>query len=287
MIPRYTRPRDGGRVVGRLQARRVRWTRVELLAVEGWSRPLGSHPAPGRGEDPGRGPPAPRPRGRGGGDRRRHPPRRGRVRPGAGRARSGLRAGGSTSASPPATCSTRASRCSSARATDLILDRLDHLIFPGGWCAAEPWSTATRSCMGRTHGVHAEPTTFGHNMRCSRPARPRLPAAAPRARGVARRGLSGVVGPTPRRPQEEQPFREFGLRPRRPRPRSSSATATRSSSRRWRSSRPRSKSQPTEIRPLPRTEIRECRIRSRAKGSSAMPQKPNPTCPNGSPGSPG
>ena len=47
------------------------------------------------------------------------------------------------------------------RATDLVLDKADRLVAALKRRAIEHWDTV---CAGRTHGVHAEPTTFGHKL---------------------------------------------------------------------------------------------------------------------------
>ena len=48
-----------------------------------------------------------------------------------------------------------------ARATDLVLAGADRLVAALKARALEHWDTV---CAGRTHGVHAEPTTFGHKL---------------------------------------------------------------------------------------------------------------------------
>lgn len=48
-----------------------------------------------------------------------------------------------------------------ARAVDLLLDAVTRLRRVLAGKAAEHWRTV---CIGRTHGVHAEPTTFGHKL---------------------------------------------------------------------------------------------------------------------------
>jgi adenylosuccinate lyase len=47
------------------------------------------------------------------------------------------------------------------RATDLVLDKADRLVAALKRRALEEWDTV---CVGRTHGVQAEPTTFGHKL---------------------------------------------------------------------------------------------------------------------------
>ena len=123
------------------------------------------------------------------GARAGHRPRRGRVRGRGGRARSARPGAGCTTASPPRTCSTPRSALQLSQAG---------LILVGGARA----TTATRSirrarehvdtlCVGRTHGVHAEPTTFGVKLAgFAFEARPQ-PAPA-RARGRGRVGGRAV-----------------------------------------------------------------------------------------------
>ncbi|HVM00244.1 MAG TPA: adenylosuccinate lyase [Egibacteraceae bacterium] len=48
-----------------------------------------------------------------------------------------------------------------ARAGDLVLAKADRLVAVCKARALEHWETL---CVGRTHGVHAEPTTFGHKL---------------------------------------------------------------------------------------------------------------------------
>jgi adenylosuccinate lyase len=79
-----------------------------------------------------------------------------------------------------------------ARATDLVLDKADRLVAVLARRAGEHWGTL---CAGRTHGVHAEPTTFGHKLAMFAFAvdrgRERLRAAR---RAVAVGSISGAVG---------------------------------------------------------------------------------------------
>ncbi|HEY8338819.1 MAG TPA: adenylosuccinate lyase [Egibacteraceae bacterium] len=79
-----------------------------------------------------------------------------------------------------------------ARATDLVLAKTDRLVAVLKRRALEHWDTL---CVGRTHGVHAEPTTFGHKLAAFAfavdRARTRLRAAR---RAVAVGSISGAVG---------------------------------------------------------------------------------------------
>jgi adenylosuccinate lyase len=78
------------------------------------------------------------------------------------------------------------------RATDLVLHKADRLVEALASRAQQHWTTV---CIGRTHGVHAEPTTFGHKLAQFAFAvdrgRARLLAAR---RAIAVGSLSGAVG---------------------------------------------------------------------------------------------
>jgi len=79
-----------------------------------------------------------------------------------------------------------------ARATDLVLGQADGLVAALKSRALEHWDTV---CVGRTHGVQAEPTTFGHKLAQFAFAvdrgRTRLRAAR---EAVAVGSISGAVG---------------------------------------------------------------------------------------------
>ena len=79
-----------------------------------------------------------------------------------------------------------------ARATDLVVQEADRLVAALRAKAEEHWDVL---CAGRTHGVHAEPTTFGHKMAQHAFAvdrgRRRLRAARD---AVAVGSISGAVG---------------------------------------------------------------------------------------------
>jgi adenylosuccinate lyase len=79
-----------------------------------------------------------------------------------------------------------------ARAVDVVLAKADRLVAVLARRAAEHWDTV---CAGRTHGIHAEPTTFGHKVAVFAFAvdrsRTRLRAAR---EAVAVGSISGAVG---------------------------------------------------------------------------------------------
>jgi adenylosuccinate lyase len=77
-------------------------------------------------------------------------------------------------------------------ATDLVLAKADVLVEAFASRAQRYWSTI---CIGRTHGVHAEPTTFGHKLAHFAFAvdRGRVRLRAARS-AVATGSLSGAVG---------------------------------------------------------------------------------------------
>ena len=137
-------------------------------------------------------------------------------------------------------------------------------------------------CVGRTHGVHAEPTSFGLKL-----AGFALEAHR-NAERLERAFDAGGVGRDLRRRRHVRLARA-GLRgararaarparPSRSPPRSCRAIATPSCCRRSRSPAPGWSASRTEIRHLQRTEVREVEepFRAGQKGSSAMPHKRNP-----------
>ncbi len=78
------------------------------------------------------------------------------------------------------------------RASDLLVEGLDTLLAA---CKRQAWAHRDTLCIGRSHGIHAEPTTFGLKMaqayaEFSR-ARERLLGAR---REIARCAISGAVG---------------------------------------------------------------------------------------------
>jgi adenylosuccinate lyase len=165
-----------------------------------------------------------------------------------------------------------------ARATDLVIEKADRLVTVLRRRAIEHWDDV---CAGRTHGVQAEPTTFGHKLAQFAFAvdrgRTRLRAART---GVAVGSISGAVGTY----SNIDPFVEryvcermgLGIEPvatqvvgRDRHAELLSALAVLGAS---------VEQIGTEIRHLQRTEVREVEepFRAGQKGSSAMPHKRNP-----------
>jgi adenylosuccinate lyase len=163
-------------------------------------------------------------------------------------------------------------------AADLILDRLERLLGVVKRRALEHRETL---CIGRTHGVHAEPTTFGHKLAlwAFELARDRERVRAAR-QGVSVGKLSGVVGTYSQvEPAvEEYVCAELGLRP--------AEAASQVISRDvhaefvWALAATAATLEKiaTEVRHLARTEVREVEepFGRGQKGSSAMPHKRNP-----------
>jgi adenylosuccinate lyase len=163
-------------------------------------------------------------------------------------------------------------------AADLILDGVEGLLAATRRRALEYRYTV---CMGRTHGVHAEPTTFGHKLAVWAFELDRDRERLRRARDAVSVGkLSGVVGTyshvDPR--VEEFVCGELGLRP--------AEAATQVVQRDahaeycWALAVTAAtlEKMAVEIRHLARTEVREVQepFGARQKGSSAMPHKRNP-----------
>ena len=163
-------------------------------------------------------------------------------------------------------------------ATHLILRSVDGLLAVVKRRALEHRDTI---CMGRTHGVHAEPTTFGHKLALwafslDRDRR-RLRAAR---EAVAVGKVSGVVGTYAQVDPsvEEYVCAELGLRP--------AEAASQVISRDvhaefvWALAATAAtlETMALEVRHLARTEVREVQepFASGQKGSSAMPHKRNP-----------
>jgi adenylosuccinate lyase len=163
-------------------------------------------------------------------------------------------------------------------ALDLILGRLEELLAVVRQRALEHRATLT---IGRTHGVHAEPTTFGHKMALWAFELDRDRARLRAAREAVSVGkLSGVVGTYSQVPPavEEDVCARLGLRP---------AEAASQVIQRdvhaefcWALAITAATldKMATEIRHLARTEVREVQepFAPGQKGSSAMPHKRNP-----------
>ena len=154
MIERYALPEIADLFTD--EARFGAWLEVEVLAVEAWAE---ARRGPGRRRRGG--PRAGRLRRRGDPRARdSHRPRRRRVRrrrAGAHRRRPPAR--GSTTASRRATSSTPRSRWCWCRRCDLVIERGRRA--RGRRSPPGPTSYRDTPMVGRTHGIHAEPTTFG------------------------------------------------------------------------------------------------------------------------------
>jgi adenylosuccinate lyase len=163
-------------------------------------------------------------------------------------------------------------------AADLLLERIERLLAVTRSKAFEHRDTAM---IGRTHGVHAEPTTFGHKLALWTFELDRDRERLRRAREVISAGkISGVVGTyskvDPR--VEEYVCGKLGLRPAE----ASSQILQRDRHAEFMSALAITASSldkfATEIRHLARTEVREVEepFGAGQKGSSAMPHKRNP-----------
>ncbi len=163
-------------------------------------------------------------------------------------------------------------------AADLLLDKLERLIGIVKNRALEHRETL---CVGRTHGVHAEPTTFGHRLAVFAFELARDRERLRRARESVSVGkVSGAVGtyaavdPS----VEEHVCRELGLAP------ADAATQVVQRDRHAEFMAALAVTGATleqiavEIRHLARTEVREVEepFEQGQKGSSAMPHKRNP-----------
>jgi len=163
-------------------------------------------------------------------------------------------------------------------AADLLLDRLERLLGAVKRRALEHRDTI---CIGRTHGVHAEPTTFGHKLAIWAFELDRARDRLRRAREAVSVGkISGVVGTysevDPR--VEEFVCAKLGVKP---------AEAANQIVQRdvhaefvWAlaSAAATLEKMALEVRHLARTEVREVEepFGEGQKGSSAMPHKRNP-----------
>ncbi|MEW6059213.1 MAG: adenylosuccinate lyase [Actinomycetota bacterium] len=163
-------------------------------------------------------------------------------------------------------------------ATDLLLRRLERLLAVVKRLALEHRETPM---IGRTHGVHAEPTSFGHKLAVWAFELDRGRERLRRAReGISVGKLSGVVGTyaqlDPR--IEEDVCSKLGLRPAE----ASTQILQRDRHAEYLAALALLASSldkfATEIRNLARTEVREVQepFAPGQKGSSAMPHKRNP-----------
>ena len=274
MIPRYSRPEMAA--IWSPETRFRIWFEIEAAALDGMAE-IGAAPKEAA---------AARPRARREGGVRHRPHRRDRARDQARRHRlphpprrdrrpeSRYVHQGLTSSDVLDTCLA----VQLVRAADLLMADVDALLAALKRRAHEYKDTVT---IGRSHGIHAEPTTFGLKLAFAfaefARARRRLHAAREE---VAVAAISGAVGTfaniDPR--VEEHVARALGLRPEAistqviPRDRHAMYFATlgvvASSIERL----------ATEIRHLQRTEVREVEeyFSPGQKGSSAMPHKRNP-----------
>jgi adenylosuccinate lyase len=163
-------------------------------------------------------------------------------------------------------------------AADLLLARLERLMAIVRARALEHRATVM---MGRTHGVHAEPTTFGHKLALWTFELDRDRERLRRAREVVSVGkISGVVGTYAKVDPRVEEFvcAELGLRPAE----ASSQILQRDRHAEFMTALAIAAASlekfATEIRHLQRTEVREVEepFASGQKGSSAMPHKRNP-----------
>ena len=163
-------------------------------------------------------------------------------------------------------------------AADLLLDRLESLL---GLVKAKALEHRDTVCVGRTHGVHAEPTTFGHKLAVWAFELDRDRERLRRARQIAAVGkVAGVVGTYSAVDPfvEEHVCRELGLAP------AESSTQILQRDRHAEYLFALAVTAATlekialEIRHLARTEVREVEepFEEGQKGSSAMPHKRNP-----------
>ncbi|TMK92781.1 MAG: adenylosuccinate lyase, partial [Actinobacteria bacterium] len=163
-------------------------------------------------------------------------------------------------------------------ASDVLLADLERLLAATKRRALEHRDTV---CIGRTHGVHAEPTSFGHKLAVFAFQLDRDRERLRRAReGVAVGAISGVVGSyasvDPR--VEERVCARLGLKPAE----ASTQVIQRDRHAEYMGALAVCASTldaiATEIRHLARTEVREVQepFIAGQKGSSAMPHKRNP-----------
>jgi adenylosuccinate lyase len=163
-------------------------------------------------------------------------------------------------------------------AADLLLDKVERLLGTVKRRALEHRDTL---CVGRTHGIHAEPTTFGHKLALWAFELDRDRARLRLARDAVSVGkLSGVVGTYSQIEPAVEEFvcGELGLRPAE----AASQVVQRDvhAEFMWALAVTSAtlEKMALEIRHLARTEVREVQepFKEGQKGSSAMPHKRNP-----------
>ncbi len=163
-------------------------------------------------------------------------------------------------------------------AADLLLAKLERLLGVVKRLALEHRETV---CVGRTHGVHAEPTSFGHKLALWAFQLDRDRERLRRAKESVSVGMiSGVVGTYAEVDPhvEEEVCAKLGLRP----VEASNQIVARDRHAEYASAlailATTLDSVATEIRHLSRTEVREVQepFAAAQKGSSAMPHKRNP-----------
>ena len=180
-----------------------------------------------------------------------------------------------------ATCSTRRSRCRSRAAGEIVVAGARELVAALAERAREHVDTV---CVGRTHGVHAEPTTFGIKLagfafEAAAQRRSGSSAPSPRRRSARSRGAVGTYAATVARLRGARPRAARARAPSRSRPRSSPRDRHAELLQAIALAGAGLERLATEIRHLQRTEVREAEEPFRSgqqKGSSAMPHKRNP-----------
>jgi adenylosuccinate lyase len=162
--------------------------------------------------------------------------------------------------------------CTLARAVDLLLEAVARLRRVLAGKAAEHWRTV---CIGRTHGVHAEPTTFGHKLAGFAFAIDRSARRLAAAREAVAVGTYALIDPF----VEEYVCGELGLGVE---PAPSQVVARDRHAQLVQAVATLGacvEQVALELRLLQRTEVREVEEQRTAayQGSSAMPHKRNPT----------
>jgi adenylosuccinate lyase len=163
-------------------------------------------------------------------------------------------------------------------ACDLLLGKIERLLAAVKGRALEHRETL---CMGRTHGVHAEPTTFGHKLAVWAFELDRDRERIRRARAAVSVGkVSGVVGTYAEVDPavEEYVCGELGLRPAEASTQVVQRDAHAEFAWALAATAATLEKMALEVRHLARTEVREVEepFGRGQKGSSAMPHKRNP-----------